>query len=99
MIKGLRNCPTKYGLKELGLFSLERESASMLRGLNNSLQEYEGYSMSDGKQLFPVSTEDWIRKNGVKLQQVGLRTPWRESSKQQTPKTKGTSVSQNSVAS
>ena len=26
MIKGLGNCPSKYGLKELGLFSLERET-------------------------------------------------------------------------
>ena len=54
--------------------------------------------MSDGKQLFPVSTKDWIRKNGVKLQQVGLRTPWPYSSRQQTHKTEVTSLFQNLVA-
>lgn len=32
--------------------------------------------MSDGKQLFPVSMEDLVRKNGVQLQQVSLRAPW-----------------------
>lgn len=70
----------------------------MLRGLNNSLQEYEGCSMSDGRQLFPVSTEDWIRKNGVKLQQVGLRTAWPYSSRRQTHKTKVMSPFQDYVA-
>lgn len=30
----------------------------MLRGLNNSLQEQADYSLSDEKQLFPVSAQD-----------------------------------------
>lgn len=41
--------------------------------------------MNDGEQLFPVSTEDWIRKKGVTLQQVGLRTLLGQKVRDSTP--------------
>lgn len=71
----------------------------MLRGLNNSLREYEGYSPSDGKQLSPVSTEDWIREDGVRLQQVGLRALGPESPRQHPCQTKVPSRSSESSRS
>lgn len=55
--------------------------------------------MSDGEQLFPVSTEDWTRNKGVELRQVGLRPPWPESSRQHTNTTRAASLFQDYVAS
>lgn len=56
--------------------------------------------MNDGEQLFPVSTEDWIRKKRSQIATSGFKnTPWPESSRQHTNKTRVTSLFQNYVAS
>lgn len=87
MIKGLGVCPSKHGLKELRLFSLERGKTCMVRGLSYSLQEQEGCSLSDEKQLFPVSAEDGRR---VELRlQVSLRSRSPESSRHRSRKRSG----------
>lgn len=87
MIKGLGVCPSKHGLKELRLFSLERGRACMVRGLSYSLQEQEGCSLSDEKQLFPASAEDG-RRVGLRLQ-VSLRSRSPESSRHRSRKRSG----------
>ena len=67
MIKGLGSLPYEEGLRELGLFSLEKRR---LRGdLITMFQYLKGGYKEDGDSLFTRSHMEKTRGNGYKLHQ------------------------------
>ncbi|EMP36996.1 hypothetical protein UY3_05797 [Chelonia mydas] len=77
MIKDLENTIYEGRLKKIGLFSTEKRR---LRGDMITVFKYiEGCCKEEGEKLFPLTSQDRTRSNGLKLQQGQFRLDVRKN--------------------